>query len=60
MARVFHGPGANSMEALKESQSTDPNQWPDLIISSSTTGLKEWPVDPFRPPVLGGHYPSSR
>jgi len=26
-------------EALKETQSTDPNQWPCLIFSSSTIGL---------------------
>jgi len=26
-------------KALMETQSTDPNQWPDLILSSSITGL---------------------
>jgi len=29
----------NSVKALQETQSTDPNQWPGLILSSSTTGL---------------------
>jgi len=29
----------NSVKALKETQSIDPNQCPDLILSSSTTGL---------------------
>jgi len=28
-----------SIKALKETQSTNPNQWPGLILSSSTTGL---------------------
>jgi len=28
-----------SVEALKETQSTDPNHWPGLIFSSSATGL---------------------
>jgi len=29
----------NSVKALKGTQSTDHNQWSDLILSSSTTGL---------------------
>ena len=28
-----------SVKALKGKKSTDPNQWPGLILSSSTTGL---------------------
>jgi len=28
-----------SVKALKGTQGTDPNQWPCLILSSSTTGL---------------------
>ena len=32
----------SSVKALKETQSTDPNQWPGLVLSSSTTEfLKE-------------------
>jgi len=30
---------ANSVKAVKLTQSTDPNQWPDLILSSSITRL---------------------
>ena len=29
----------NSVEALKGTQNTDPNQWSDLILCESTTGL---------------------
>jgi len=36
MAQVFM---TECPEALKETQGTDPNQWPCLIFSSSTTGL---------------------
>jgi len=28
-----------SVTELKETQTADPNQWPGLILSSSTTGL---------------------
>jgi len=28
----------NSVKALKETQSTNPNQWPGIILSSATTG----------------------
>jgi len=30
-----------SVKALKGTQSTNPNQWPGLILSSSTTGLPD-------------------
>jgi len=36
----------NSVKALKKTQSTDPSQWPGLILSSSTTGF---PIAPFMP-----------
>ena len=43
MAQVSHGPDVlpvtNSVKALEETQSTDPNQWPGFNLSSSTTGL---------------------
>jgi len=29
----------NNVKALKETEGTDPDQWPGLILSSSTTGL---------------------
>jgi len=29
----------NNVKALKETQSTDPNQWPGLTLFSSTTGV---------------------
>jgi len=36
------------MKALKETQTIDCNQWPDLILFSSTTGLpKEGPLLPL-------------
>ena len=40
---------AVSVKALKGTQDTDPNQWPGLILSSSTTGLLaplRWLSDP--------------
>jgi len=38
-----------SVKALKGAHSTDPNQWPGHILSSSTTGLLIEEVAPFMP-----------
>jgi len=35
----WHGSDVLTVKALKETQGTDPSQWPGLILSSSTTGL---------------------
>jgi len=44
VAQVFNGPDVlpvtqPSVKALKDTQSTDINQWPDLMISSPITRL---------------------
>jgi len=39
MAQVSYGLYVLCVTVLKETQSTDPNQWLDLILSPSTTGL---------------------
>jgi len=39
MGQMFFLPSTINANALKGTQSTNPNQWPDLILSSSTSGL---------------------
>jgi len=40
---------SNNVVALKETQRTDPNQWPGLILSSSTAALREICIGLFMP-----------
>jgi len=50
------GDSTISVRALKETQSTDLNQWPDLILPSYTTGLQTKAVAPLWPGLILSSY----